>query len=64
MNNKKNKLLNIIKNSSGSRTPENYESITSREDKALIRKECRKNYNFKKEVIIKEDGRYLIYYEF
>jgi hypothetical protein len=65
MNDKKNELLDIAKNSSNSkRTQENYENIISRKNRVLIRKECRENYNFKKEVIIKEDGRYLIYYEF
>jgi hypothetical protein len=43
---------------------ENNKSIEAGKSKSLIEKECRENYNFKKEVIIKEDGRYLIYYEF
>jgi hypothetical protein len=64
MNNKRNKLLNITKKSSSNRNTENYESIISIRNKALIRKECKENPNFKKSVIIKEDGRYLIYYEF
>ncbi|MDD3628297.1 MAG: hypothetical protein RBR58_04065 [Candidatus Humimicrobiaceae bacterium] len=64
MNRKKNKLLNITKKSNSNRGPENYGGIISIKNKALIRKKCKENPNFKKSVIIKEDGRYLIYYEF
>ncbi|MDD3819677.1 MAG: hypothetical protein PHG41_07590 [Actinomycetota bacterium] len=64
MNNKKNKLSNLTKEPGNTGIQKNYESITSGKDKDLIREECRENYNFKKEVVIKEDGRYLIYYEF
>lgn len=56
--NKKTKTL------SGSRAIENAGGELSGENKILIRKECSKNSGLKKRVIIKEDGRYLIYYDF
>ncbi len=36
----------------------------SHKNKSLIDRECSKDSGFKKRVIIKDDGRYLIYYDF
>jgi len=37
---------------------------SSDKNKYSVSKECKENSNLKKRVIIKNDGRYLIYYDF
>lgn len=39
-------------------------SKTSGKNKSLVSRECEEDLNLKKRVIIKNDGRYLIYYDF
>jgi len=37
---------------------------SSSKNKSLLDRECEKDLNLRKRVIIKNDGRYLIYYDF
>jgi len=47
----------------GSRT-NSKRSKPSGKNKSLVNRECEEDLNLKKRVIIKDDGRYLIYYDF
>jgi len=47
----------------GSRTNSKRIKLSSK-NKSLVSRECKEDLNLNKRVIIKNDGRYLIYYDF
>jgi len=48
----------------GSSSTSNRRSKPSGKNKSFVSRECEEDLNLKKRVIIKNDGRYLIYYDF
>lgn len=58
---KLNKNVRIVVKSNGTKSSGDKQS---NKNETLVDKECREDLSLKKRVIIKNDGRYLIYYDF